>query len=276
MQANRAIALLLVGLVILFPFNGYLWAAGKPAISAAIAQQSGEKVAADDHEFDFLDKEDDTDGFVIKDPFENLNQKMFNFNDGLYFHVAKPVATVYKRVFAEEIRLCLHNFFNVLRSPIRFGACLLQGNPTGALIEFTRTAVNILGGAGGLFDPATAVGLPEQPEDMGQTLAVWGIGSGPYIVWPFLGPSTVRRTVGYVGDTLLNPLTYLGFFWWIPLVEVPAGEINELSFHLGEYESFKDAALDPYVSMRNAYVTFRDDQVKKRGIVPQAVTENAK
>lgn len=269
MRTNRAIVWLLAGFLILSPFQGGLWAAGKPAVSAASAQQGSEEVAPDDNELDFLEEGEVTEPVEISDPFEKVNQQTFNFNDGFYFHVAKPLATGYKKVFPEDFRLCLRNFLDVLRSPVRFGACLLQGNPTGALIEFTRTAVNILGGAGGLFDPATAVGLPKQPEDMGQTLAVWGLGPGPYIVWPFVGPSSLRRSVGYVGDALLHPLTYVGFFWWIPFAEVPTRELNELSFHLGEYESFKDAALDPYVSMRDAYVTYRNEQAKLHGIMPQ-------
>jgi phospholipid-binding lipoprotein MlaA len=270
MRANKVVAILLTAVMVLFDFNYVAWAAGKPTASTVASTQdkaSGGD-ATDKQGLDYLKDDYDTEVAEISDPFENVNRKVFHFNDKFYFAVAKPVATGYRKALPEGARLSVRNFIDVLESPIRFGSCLLQANFRGALIEFMRTTINVTAGIGGLFDPATAIDLPKQPEDMGQTLAVWGIGPGPYIVWPFVGPSSLRRTVGYLGDTLLNPFTYIGLFWWIPFAEVPVRELNQLSFHLGEYESFKAAALDPYVSMRDAYTAFRNEQIKQRGVLP--------
>jgi len=268
MKVMKVMAMLAAAVLLLAPFCSAADAAGGAAAPSLTADDTGSKGAgvAADQNLDYLN-DDDLDQAEIRDPFENGNRKVFRFNDGFYFQVAKPVATGYKKALPEDLRLSLRNFFDTLKAPARFGNCLLQANFTGAVTEFMRTTINILGGVGGLFDPATALDLPRQPEDFGQTLAVWGIGSGPYIVWPLLGPSSVRRTVGYVGDAFLDPFTLLGLDWWLPVVETPTRELNELSFRLGEYEAFKAAALDPYISMREAYAAFRQKQIESKANV---------
>lgn len=268
MKVMKVVATLAAAILILAPVCLAADSAGGASAPSSTAVEPGNKNAegAVERDLNFLNN-DDLDQAEIRDPFENGNRKVFGFNDGFYFKVAKPVATGYKKALPEDLRLCLRNFFDTLKAPARFGNCLLQANFTGAVTEFMRTIINILGGVGGLFDPATALDLPRQPEDFGQTLAVWGIGSGPYIVWPLIGPSSARHTVGYVGDALLDPFTLLGLAWWLPLAEAPTRELNELSFRLGEYEAFKAAALDPYISMRDAYTAFRQKQIESKGKV---------
>ena len=148
---------------------------------------------------------------TIADPLEPFNRAMFHFNDKLYFWVLKPVAQGYKKVVPEAPRVGVNNFFSNLRFPIRFVSCLLQADFSGAATEFGRFAVNTIWGVGGLLDPASSkqLNIPKKEADLGQTLGVYGLGQGFYIVWPILGPSSARDSIGIVGDYFLYPVSYI-------------------------------------------------------------------
>ncbi|MHB8828186.1 MAG: MlaA family lipoprotein [Syntrophales bacterium] len=202
---------------------------------------------------------------TIADPLEPFNRAMFQFNDKLYFWVLKPVARAYKNVVHEDVRAVVKNFFSNAAFPVRFVNCLLQANLTGALSEVGRFALNTLVGFGGLFDPASdkEINLARHGEDFGQTLGLYGIGHGFYIHWPLFGPSSPRDTIGMAGDSFLNPFSYLD--QWYETAGVSAYDrINETSFSIGDYEALKQAAIDPYVSVRDAYVQYRFNKVKRR------------
>jgi phospholipid-binding lipoprotein MlaA len=199
----------------------------------------------------------------IADPLEPVNRAFFHFNDKLYFWVLKPIATGYKAVIPEDGRVGVQNFFSNLTTPARLVNCLLQARLKGAGNEALRFLLNTTLGMAGFLDLAkTELKIRKQEADFGQTLGVWGMGPAFYINWPILGPSTLRETVGYVGDFFLDPRTYLPnrpIFYVVRPVEL----VNETSLTLGEYENLKKAALDPYIALREAYHQYRQNKIKK-------------
>jgi phospholipid-binding lipoprotein MlaA len=203
---------------------------------------------------------------TIADPLEPVNRGVYYFNDKLYFWVWKPVATGYKAVLPQGVRVSVRNFFSNLTTPIRFVNTVLQGNLEGSSIELFRFIVNTTVGVGGLFDPATKwADLPKQEADFGQTLGIYGLKSGFYIVLPIFGPSSMRDAVGLAGDAFLNPLSYL---FLVTPVGVATGIgvqrlVNETSLNIGVYEDLKESALDPYIALRNAYYQNRQHQIEK-------------
>jgi phospholipid-binding lipoprotein MlaA len=214
-------------------------------------------------------------GIGIADPLEPFNRAMFQFNDKLYFWVLKPVAQGYGKVVPEPARVSVSNFFSNLTSPIRIVNCLLQANLSGAATELGRFLVNTLWGIGGLMDPAASkdIDLAKQNGDFGQTLGVYGLGQGFYINWPIFGPSSPRDTVGIVGDFFLHPFTYF-ISAWDTSVEIRAYEkVNTTSLSIGDYESLKEASIDPYVSVRDAYVQYRLKQVNAVRMEPVPVLQ---
>ncbi|MGA1795369.1 MAG: VacJ family lipoprotein [bacterium] len=193
----------------------------------------------------------------VSDPIEPFNRAMFTFNDRLYFWLIRPASRVYRVAFPESFRISVRNFFSNLLFPNRLVNCVLQGKIKGAGIECTRFTINSTVGLGGLFDPAgTCLHLAEQDEDFGQTFGEYGAREGIFITWPILGPSTLRDSVGLVGDFALDPVTYvhpLEAYVGVSSVEI----VNNASLKIGDYEAIKDAAIDPYFSVRDAYIQFR-------------------
>jgi phospholipid-binding lipoprotein MlaA len=212
---------------------------------------------------DYVEEEKTPEKAGIADPLEPFNRAMFHFNDKLYFWVLKPVAQGYGKVVPEVARVGVRNFFSNIASPIRIVNCVLQARFVGAVKELGRFAVNTIWGIGGLMDLASdnAVNLPKQDADFGQTLGVYGLGQGFYINWPIFGPSSPRDTVGLIGDSFLYPFIYL--VETDVLIGIKAYEtVNSTSLSIGDYESLKDAAVDPYVAIRDAYVQYRLKKIK--------------
>jgi len=205
-----------------------------------------------EEELDFLEEEGE-EVVTIADPLEPFNRAVFHFNDKLYFWFLKPAARGYNYVFPEDLRICVRNFFVNLLFPVRFVNSILQGNFRGAGIELSRFMVNSTLGLGGLFDPSSrGLNLPMQDEDLGQTLGVYRMGHGVFLTVPVLGPYTVRSLLGWVGDTYLDPVTWyvdpLLWRWGVKGYK----KFNEVSLTLGDYEALKEAAIDPYVAIRNS------------------------
>ncbi|MEI6127430.1 MAG: VacJ family lipoprotein [Pseudomonadota bacterium] len=202
-------------------------------------------------------------GCNISDPLESYNRCIFVFNDKLYFWVLKPAAQGYMYVMPEPARRSVKRFFLNLATPMRLVNCLLQAKFSKAGIELYRFSVNSTVGLAGLFDPAHNVcGLNRYDEDTGQTLGLYGIGHGIFIVWPVLGPSSIRETFGTVGDMFLDPLFYVNMSIWGSAGIEAFQLVGNTSFKIGEYEDFKKSAIDPYTSLKNAYVQYRDSLVK--------------
>lgn len=207
---------------------------------------------------------------TIADPLEPFNRAMFQFNDKLYFWALKPVAQGYNKVVLEKGRVSVKNFFTNLAFPIRFVSCLLQADFSGAAAELGRFAVNTIWGVGGLLDPSSSqqLNLPKGDADLGQTLGIYGVGQGFYLVWPVLGPSSARDSVGLVGNYFLYPVSYIPP-WYASLGVRAYEEVNDTSLRIGDYEFLKEAAIDPYVALRDAYAQYRQKKVEMRKGKPE-------
>jgi phospholipid-binding lipoprotein MlaA len=201
----------------------------------------------------------------IPDPLEPVNRAVHQFNDKLYFWALKPFAQGYKAVLPEPARIGVKNFFSNLAFPARFLSCLLQADFSGAVTEAGRFTVNTIWGIGGFLDPSSGgeLNLQKQDTDLGQTLGVWGVGQGFYIVWPILGPSSPRDTVSIAGDYFLYPVSYISpWYDWLGVRTYE--EVNSTSLRIGDYEALKDAAIDPYIAFRDAYAQYRFKKIKAR------------
>jgi phospholipid-binding lipoprotein MlaA len=189
---------------------------------------------------------------------------MYHFNDKLYFWVLKPVAKGYSTVMPEPARRGIKNFFNNLSFPVRFVSCIFQGKFNGAGIEVDRFLINTTIGVAGFMDPAAnKFGMKVYDEDVGQTLGSYGIGNGFYINWPILGPSSVRDTIGDIGNAFLEPLDYIDMETKYNLATQGFEKVNTTSLRIGDYEDLKKAAIDPYVALRDAYYQYRQSEIKK-------------
>lgn len=232
-------------------------------------QEPDERIEKPDQEQEPFDQEEEIieeeeeESPQIADPLYLWNKGMYYFNDKFYFWLLKPVAQGYSAVVPEDMRIAVRNFFYNLTTPIRFVSSLLQLKMKSAGNELLRFVVNTTAGVGGLGDFAKdKMDIKRHDEDIGQTLGSYGIGHGFYIVWPVLGPSSLRDTVGMVGDLFLDPVSYI-----TPIetaVEINAYDtVNDTSLHIGDYEDIIKAAIDPYISIRDAYVQNREKKVKE-------------
>lgn len=238
--------------------------AGAPGKTPPRTGSAGDEYGEDEDE-DYEDEPFSEERVTIADPLEPVNRVMNTFNDRMYFWVLKPAAQGYKIVAPEPARISVKNFFSNLGYPARFVSCVLQTDFAGAATETGRFVINTVWGIGGLMDPAAGenFNLERQNTDLGQTLGVYGVGHGFYIVWPFFGPSSPRDTIILVADYILYPPWHIQP--WYASTAVTAFEfLNNTSLRIGEYESLVGAAIDPYVAMRNAYIQYRMKNVKAR------------
>jgi phospholipid-binding lipoprotein MlaA len=200
---------------------------------------------------------------TIADPIEPWNRAMFQFNDKLYFWALKPVARGYNAVVPEPARISVRSFFRNVAMPVRFVNSLFQGKFKAAGTELARFGINTTIGMVGFFDVAKSrFDLEAHNEDLGQTLGYYGMGGLMYIVWPFIGPSNVRDTIGFAGDSFLNPVNYIEPFeaaFGVSAYE----QLNRTSLELGSYEDMVESALEPYIAVRDAYIQYRNGQISK-------------
>ena len=191
------------------------------------------------------------------DPWEGFNRKIFWFNDQVDNYVLEPVAKGWDWVAPDPVQTWIGNFFDNLNVPIVTVNSLLQGKPLDAGKGLARFLVNSTVGFAGFFDPAgKELGLHKVREDFGQTLAVWGVGSGPYLVIPFLGPSTPRDVVGTGVDGALAI-----YPWFVPFVYTYSTRaldlVNSRAQLIDQIDASKKSAFDYYVFVRNAYLQYR-------------------
>lgn len=192
------------------------------------------------------------------DPYEAFNRPVHHFNDKLDKYVAKPVSDTYKFITPDFMETGVRNFFSNLQDVGVVINDVLQAKFDQSSQDLARLMMNTTLGLGGVFDVATNVGLSKNNEDFGQTLAVWGVPQGHYLVLPFVGPATFRDLPGFVVDTALNPSTYVGGFA-LPISSL--GVINSRANAEGSLRFINEAALDPYVFMRESYLQWRNYQV---------------
>ncbi|HEY2809227.1 MAG TPA: VacJ family lipoprotein [Steroidobacteraceae bacterium] len=194
-----------------------------------------------------------------RDPWERMNRGTYKFNDALDKAIVKPVAKGYVKVTPQPVRSGVTNFFDNLETPITMVNDLLQWQVRAFFNDSARLVLNSTLGIGGLFDPATRAGLDKNDRDFGQTLGVWGIKSGPYVVLPVLGPSDVRDAVGRGADDFANPRHYLSNSWvqWGMWGVRGIDSRSRILFA----DSIVQNSYDPYAFVRNAYLQHRDFKV---------------
>jgi phospholipid-binding lipoprotein MlaA len=207
------------------------------------------------------------------DPWQGLNRTTFGFNDKLNTYAFRPVAHGYAAIVPLTVRTDVSNFFDNLNYPVRFINSVLQGKITRSAQETGKFIVNTTAGVGGLIRVSDHISsLTDVPaEDFGQTLGVWGISSGPYIVIPVLGPSDCRDLVGFAGDFVMSPLNWhtIGIIHYafitdpLTIALSTTRFVNALPKAVESYDQMKSEAVDPYVAMRDAYLSYRAAQVKK-------------
>lgn len=200
-----------------------------------------------------------------KDPLEKLNRATYAFNDALDRMLARPAARAYRKVVPEPARNAVSNFVANLNYPIVMVNDALQGKFKDAGSDVLRLIVNTTLGIGGLFDPASKMGLSAHDEDFGQTLGRWGIPPGPYLVLPIIGPSDFRDGPARYVDTYATPYTYAKSknteyaLYGLTLLDRRVGLLSA--------DGAVRSAYDPYVFVRNAYVAHREYLVRD-GNVP--------
>ena len=200
---------------------------------------------------------------TVHDPLERTNRKIFAFNEALDRWFLEPVATGWDFVMPAPAQTAIQRFFENLGFPVVFVNDLLQGKPLAAAQDVGRFALNSTAGLVGFFDPASQIGLPNHDEDFGQTLGVWGVPGGPYLVLPLLGPSNPRDTAGLVVDRAT--LVYTFFIpWYVNFGSASVSIVNRRSRLLETIREERKSAFDFYVAVRNAYVQRRDDQIGDR------------
>lgn len=198
------------------------------------------------------------------DPLEPMNREIFKFNQFADKYLIKPVAQGYVYVVPADGRKSVRNFLNNLRSPVVLANDILQGEVQRAGTTLARAVFNTTIGIGGLFDVGSGIGLPYHDEDFGQTLAVWGIGEGPYLVLPVLGPSNPRDTVGIVVDGFMDPLNlYLDHTDRAYLIYVRAAidGIDKRSQVLDVLDELERTSLDFYATIRSLYRQRRIEEI---------------
>jgi phospholipid-binding lipoprotein MlaA len=191
-----------------------------------------------------------------RDPIEPFNRSMQKFNDTLDTYVMKPIAQGYQWVTPEFVDQGVSNFFTNLGSIAVTANDLLQFKFKHGGQDAARLVVNTTVGLGGLIDVASRLGLEKREEDFGQTLAVWGLPDGPYLVLPFLGPMTPRDAVGNVVDGFLNPISYTILPARVGLYGLRTVDLR--ADNLKATEVLDEAALDRYSFIRNAYFQRRE------------------
>lgn len=207
-----------------------------------------------------------------KDPFEGFNRAMFTFNDKLDKVALKPAATGYQKITPSFVQTGIGNFFGNIGDVWTAVNNLLQGRGQDGLSDITRVVINSTLGLGGLIDIGSEAGFAKHQKDFGQTLGWWGVKSGPYVVLPLFGPSTLR-------DTLALPLDFKADLWQyqksVRLRNFGSAVrlIDQRAALLDAGNLLEDAALDPYEFVRDAYLQRRESRIHDGQTPPNQVDE---
>ena len=244
--------------------NGYRWlrkslsGIALLAVVGVVSIGKVEQAKAEETDAAATDQADDQ-----HDPWEPFNEKMFWFNRQLDRFVLKPIATAYDWILPDPVQRSVKSSIDNLNVVRRLTNNLLQTKFTGAGREAARFTINSTIGVAGLFDVAKeGFGIEQSDEDTGQTLGTYGVGSGPYLVLPFLPVTTVRDGVGMIADAAMNPLIFvapigatLGIF--------TTNTINERSLNLDKYERVEETVVDLYGAVRDAYLQSRAAKIRQ-------------
>jgi phospholipid-binding lipoprotein MlaA len=212
-----------------------------------------------------FDEEAEFEVELPSDPFEPANRKLFAFNQALERYVFDPMLRGYRFVVPEPARRSLRRAFVNLNAPVIVANDVLQGRLFDAAEAFGCFALNSTVGWGGLFDAASEMGWEMRPADFGQTLAKVGVASGPYLVLPVFGPSTVRDGFGDVVDQLFHPLSYVfgpGPTWYFNTVIGGGSGLSKLDESHDQLRALRESSVDFYAALRSAYLQSRNAEVK--------------
>ncbi len=198
-----------------------------------------------------------TNGSIVSadDPYEEVNRSIFYFNEGLDDYVGKPVSSAYDFVTPDLVQTGIGNFFNNLKDINVILNDAMQGKLLQAGEDTGRFLLNTTAGLGGVLDIAKHVGLEKHDEDFAQTLGVWGVPKGPYLVLPIIGPATSRGVPGMIFDAAANPATY---------IPIPIRSLELLNMRVnaeGTLKVIEEGALDPYLFTRESFLQFREHLV---------------
>ncbi|GJL80250.1 MAG: hypothetical protein NPINA01_32390 [Nitrospinaceae bacterium] len=200
----------------------------------------------------------------LKDPFEGYNRFMFNVNENLYQYVMEPVARGWRFVVPEDLRIVIRNAFDNALAPVKLVSSVAQGEWGKSGRVLGRTLLNTTAGLGGMLDVAgQEYGIENVDEDFDQALGSYDVPTGPYIVLPFLGPSTARNVSGRVVDSFLSPSIFFspGF---LVSAGITVGETtNDTSFIIDDKKALEESAIDEYESVRDFYHQYREGLLKK-------------
>lgn len=257
-------------LTLFFPIT-ILWADEVPFEETVLNNKVSDNNTTNNNEEDEQSEPEEADEMSevaqIKDPLQSINRAVFAFNDKAFHYFFKPIYTGYNSMIPVQARVSVRNFYTNIKMPISFFNCLFQSNFKGAGTEMLRFVVNSTIGVGGFLDPAKSrFHINKQNRDFGQTLGKYEMESGTYLVLPFLGPSTSRDVIGLAGDAVLNPLTWVSWFFLTPIESIgnyTYESVNDLSIDTGDtYESITKPAIDSYIAVQDAYIQNRIKKVK--------------
>lgn len=200
----------------------------------------------------------------VNDPFETVNRAFFAINLAIDKAVLRPLAMGYDAVMPEFAQDGIRNVLDNLDAPVVLANDLLQGEMSRASTTLGRFAINSTLGLGGLFDVAEEMGLPQHSEDFGQTLAVWGVGEGPYLVVPLLGPAPPRDLAGRFVDMTFDPFNYVNYgrdLRWVPLLRSTVSLIDSRARLLTALDEIERTSIDHYVAIRSIYRQARESAI---------------
>lgn len=200
----------------------------------------------------------------VYDPYEGMNRRLYATHDVIDRNVLEPIAHGYRAVTNDPIRTGVSNFLHNLKSPVILANDVLQAEPGRAGTTIARFGINSTLGILGLFDPASGMGFERHDEDFGQTLAVWGVGSGPYFFVPVLGPTNLRDGAGRVIDMAFDPLNW-SQFEGDSVVRGTRGAMTGISTRealIEEVDGVRENSLDPYVTFRSSYGLLRESAIR--------------
>lgn len=199
------------------------------------------------------------------DPLEPTNRFFYRVNDGLDTYILRPVAVAYRDVVPGAVRRPIHNVLANMSSPVVFTNDVLEAKSRRAGTTMMRFILNTTVGIGGLFDVATDLGYPQHDADFGVTLALWGVGSEPFLFLPVLGPSNVRDATGFGADIAIDPLTWASFGGSKTLgyARFGLGAVDARERVIDTVDSVKKTALDPYATFRSLYRQNRASEIDK-------------
>ncbi len=200
------------------------------------------------------------------DPLEPTNRVFYKINNALDEAILKPAAKAYEFVLPEPVRTGIHHMLGNLGTPVQLSNDMLEGKPRRAGDTTMRFLINTTVGVLGFFDVAKGWGYPDHDADFGMTLAAWGVGPGPYLYLPVLGPNDPRDFAGFGVDIAMDPFTWVGQGVAVQVLGYSKWALNALdqrSRLLGDIDNIKKTALDPYATFRSLYRQHRQSQIEE-------------